>query len=98
MMLPLRKRKGRKTNNFMRTFAAIAYNEMLLNSRRISFYALIILFSAVGVLGWLKGPAVGLGWATNSDFYIARGLKAFPFLFGVPIFNAMIMGDAVIRD
>src|ERR1041384_5474384 len=84
--------------NSVRTFAAIAYNEVLLNSKRIAPYALIILFNGVAVLGWGKGPAVALGWATNSDFYIARGLKAFSFLFGLPIFNAVIMGDAMIRD
>src|SRR5689334_10814171 len=86
------------TTNPMRTFIAIAYNEVLLNSKRVAPYALMILFSALAVMGWIKGPAVALGWATNSDFYIARGLKAFSFLFGVPVFNAMIMGDAVIRD
>lgn len=86
------------TTNSMRTFIAIAYNEVLLNSKRVAPYALMILFSALAVMGWIKGPAVALGWATNSDFYIARGLKAFSFLFGVPVFNAMIMGDAVIRD
>src|SRR4030095_9051674 len=84
--------------NSISTFAAIAYNEVLFNSKRIAPYALIVLFSAVAVMGWIKGPAVALGWATNSDFYIARGLKAFSFLFGLPIFTAMIMGDAVIRD
>ena len=86
------------TTNSVRTFGAIAYNEVLLNSKRIAPYALMILFSALALMGWIRGPAVGLGWATNSDFYIARSLKAYSFLFGVPIFNAMIMGDAVIRD
>jgi len=84
--------------NSLRTSGAIAYNEVLLNSKRVAPYALIVLFIGVAVLGWVRGPAMALGWATNSDFYIARGLKAFSFLFGVPIFNAMIMGDAVIRD
>ena len=80
------------------TFGAVFQNEVLLNSRRIAPYALIILFSATAVMGWSKGPAVALGWATNSDFYIARSLKAFSFLFGLPLFNAVIMGDSVIRD
>lgn len=44
------------------------------------------------------GPAVRLGWATNSDFYIVRNLLAFSFLLGLPIFNAVIMSDPVIRD
>ena len=79
-------------------FGAVFWNEVLLNSRRVAPYALMILFSAAAVMGWARGPAVALGWATNSDFYIARGLKAFSFLFGLPIFNAVIMGDPVIRD
>jgi len=86
------------TTNSVRTFRAIAYNEVLLNSKRVAPYAVMILFSALAVMGWSRGPAVALGWATNSDFYIARSLKAYSFLFGVPIFNAMIMGDAIIRD
>src|ERR1043166_5714493 len=86
------------TPNPVRTFRAIAYNEVLLNSKRVAPYAVMILFSALAVMGWSRGPAVALGWATNSDFYIARSLKAYSFLFGVPIFNAMIMGDAIIRD
>jgi ABC-2 type transport system permease protein len=82
----------------MRKFTAIVFNEVQLNSRRVAPYALMILFSALAVMGWARGPAVAFGWATNSDFYIARSLKAYSFLFGVPIFNAMIMGDAIIRD
>ena len=79
-------------------FGAIFQNEVRVNSKRVAPYALMILFIATAVMGWAKGPAVALGWATNSDFYIARGLKAFSFLFGLPIFNAIIMGDPVIRD
>ena len=84
--------------NSVSTFTAIAYNEVLLNSKRIAPYALIVVCSAVAVMGWVKGPAVALGWATNSDFYIARGLKAFSFLLGPPIFTAVGMGDPVIKD
>jgi|GEM_PF-455094 len=80
------------------SFGAIFQNEVLLNSKRIAPYAMIVLFSATAVFGWGKGPAGALGWATNSDFYIARGLKAFSFLFGLPIFNAVVMGDPVIKD
>src|SRR5258708_1271038 len=58
----------------------------------------MILFSANAVLWWGWGPAVALGWATNSDYYIARNLLAFSFLLGLPIFNAVIMGDPVLRD
>jgi ABC-type transport system involved in multi-copper enzyme maturation permease subunit len=79
-------------------FVAVFQNEVLLASKRVAPYVLMILFSSAAVMGWARGPAVALGWATNSDFYIARGLKAFSFLFGLPIFNAVIMGDPVIRD
>src|SRR6185503_20151715 len=84
--------------NSVSTFAAIAYNEVLLDSKRVAPYALMVVCSAVAVMGWVKGPAVALGWATNSDFYIARGLKAFSFLLGPPLFTAVIMGDPVIKD
>ena len=80
------------------TFGAVFWAEVLINSKRIAPYVLMILFAANGVLWWGWGPAVGLGWATNSDFYIVRNLQAFSFLLGLPIFNAVIMGDPVIRD
>jgi ABC-2 type transport system permease protein len=82
----------------LRTFAAIAYNEALLNSKRVAPYVLMVLFAGNALLWWAKGPAGALGWATNSDFYISRSLKAFSFLLGLPLFNAVIMGDPVIRD
>src|SRR3989441_4212335 len=85
-------------NPFQTPFAAIFQNEVLLNAKRIAPYALMVLFSANAVLWWGWGPAVRLGWATNSDYYIARNLLAFSFLLGLPIFNAVIMGDPVIRD
>src|SRR6266849_6186415 len=85
-------------NPFQTRVAAIFQNEVLLNSKRIAPYALMILFSANAVLWWGWGPAVALGWATNSDYYIARNLLAFSFLLGLPIFNAVIMGDPVLRD
>src|SRR5437588_7179533 len=89
----------RKMRSPLKTqFAAIFINEVLLNSKRIAPYALIVLFSATAVMCWGRGPAVALGWATNSDFYIARSLKAFSFLLGLPVFTAVIMGDPVIRD
>ena len=46
----------------------------------------------------LGSQPIALGWATNSDFYIVRNLLGFSFLLGLPIFNAVIMGDPVIRD
>src|SRR5256885_3713420 len=86
------------TNPFQSRFAAIFFNEVLLNSKRVAPYLLMLLFSANAILWWHSGPAIELGWATNSDFYIARNLKGFSFLLGLPVFNAVIMGDAVIRD
>src|SRR5687767_14549545 len=79
-------------------FAAVFQTEVLLNSKRVAPYALMILFAAHAVLWWSHGPAVKLGWATNSDFYITRNLLGFSFLLGLPIFNAVIMCDPVIRD
>lgn len=79
-------------------FGSVFQNEVLLNSKRVAPYVLMILFAAHAVLWWGKGPAVGLGWATNSDYYIFRNLIGFSFLLGLPIFNAVIMGDPVIRD
>ena len=78
-------------------FGAVFQNEVLLNSKRVAPYALMILFAAYAVLLWGHGPAVRLGWATNSDFYIVRNLLAVSFL-AFPIFNAVIMCDPVIRD
>ena len=57
-----------------------------------------ILFAGNALLWWGWGPAVKLGWATNSDYYIVRNLLGFSFLLGLPIFNAVIMGDPVVRD
>lgn len=86
------------TNPFQTRFAAIFQNEVLLSAKRVAPYALMVLFSANAVLWWGWGPAVRLGWATNSDYYIARNLQGFSFILGLPIFNAVIMGDSVIRD
>jgi ABC-type transport system involved in multi-copper enzyme maturation permease subunit len=79
-------------------FFAIFRNEVLLNTRRVAPYLLMVLFGANAILWWGWGPAVRLGWATNSDYYITRNLQGFSFLLGLPIFNAVIMGDPVIRD
>ena len=85
-------------NPFRTPFVAVFQNEVLLNSKRVAPYALIILFVGHALLWWAKGPAVKLGWATNSDYYIVRNLLGFSFLLGLPIFNAVVMGDPVIRD
>ena len=85
-------------SNPLRTpFVAVFQNEVLLNSKRVAPYALALLFVANAVLWWAR-PAVKFGWATNSDWYIVRNILAFSFLLGLPIFNAVIMGDPVIRD
>ena len=85
--------------NPLRTpFVAVFQNEVLLNSKRVAPYALMILFAAHALVWWAWGPAVRLGWATNSEYYIVRNLLGFSFLLGLPIFNAVIMGDPVIRD
>src|SRR6266404_1799438 len=84
-------------NPFQTRFGAIFQNEVLLNRKRAAPYALMILFAAYAVLLWGRGPAVALGWATNSDFYIARNLLGFSFL-ALPILDAIIMGDPMIRD
>jgi ABC-type transport system involved in multi-copper enzyme maturation permease subunit len=78
-------------------FVAVFQNEIMLNSKRVAPYALMILFIANAVLWWAR-PAVKFGWATNSDWYIVRNLLGFSFLLGLPIFNAVIMADPVIRD
>ncbi|HEX6284527.1 MAG TPA: hypothetical protein VFZ71_06615 [Pyrinomonadaceae bacterium] len=85
-------------NPFQTPFAAVFWNEVLLNKKRVAPYALMILFASNAVLWWRWGPAFGRGWATNSDFYIYRNLSAFNFLLGLPIFTAIIMGDPVVRD
>jgi ABC-type transport system involved in multi-copper enzyme maturation permease subunit len=79
-------------------FAAIFRNEVLLNSKRIAPYALMILFAANAALWCAAGAAVHHGWATNSDFYIHRNFAGFTFITGLPLFTALIMGDPVIRD
>ena len=78
-------------------FVAVFQNEVLLNSKRVAPYALMLIFSATALMGLGMGPAIELGWATNSDFFISRTLKGFSFLW-LPIFNAVIVGDAVTRD
>jgi len=85
-------------NPLQTRFGAIFVNEILINSKRVAPYALMVLFSANAILWWGWGPAVQRGWATNSDFYIARNMGGFSIILGLPIFTAVIMGDPVIRD
>lgn len=78
-------------------FGVIFQNEVLLNSKRIAPYALMIFFSSNAVL-WTSA-AIQFGWAINSDFYIARNYGGFAFgILGLPLFAAVIMADPVIRD
>ena len=85
-------------NSSYTSFAAIFWNEFLLNTKRVAPYVLMLLFGANAVLWWGWGPAVALGWATNSDFYIHRNFGGFAIILGLPIFNAIIMGGPVIGD
>ena len=80
------------------TFGAVFQAEVVFNAKRIVPYALVVLFAANAVLWWGWGPARALGWATNSEYYIVRNLTGFSIILGLPIFNAVIMGDPVIRD
>ena len=78
-------------------FGVIFQNEVLLNSKRIAPYALMIFFSSNAVL-WTSA-AIHFGWAINSDFYIVRNYSGFTFgILGLPLFAAVIMADPVIRD
>jgi ABC-2 type transport system permease protein len=83
---------------FHTPFAAVFANEVLLSVKRVAPYVLMALFAANALLWWARGPAAARGWATNSDFYIQRNTGGFSFLLGLPIFTAIIMGDAVLRD
>ena len=85
-------------NPFHTAFAAVFCNEVLLNSKRVAPYVLMVLFAANATLWWGWGPAVARGWATNSDFYIRRNLLGFSFILGLPIFTAIMMGNVVVRD
>jgi ABC-2 type transport system permease protein len=84
--------------SFYTSFAAVFTNEVRLSTKRVAPYVLIVLFAANKLLWWAKGPAVGLGWATNSDFNISRDYAGFCFLLGLPIFTGIIMGDPIVRD
>ena len=85
-------------NPFQTPFAAVFWNEVLVNTKRVAPYALMIFFSSNAILWWGWGPAVARGWATNSDFYIYRNTSGFNFVLGLPIFTAIMMGDPVLRD
>lgn len=79
-------------------FAAIFQNELILNSKRVAPYALMILFTANALLWWGWSAAATYGWAINNEYNIVRNLGGFMLAWGLPLFNALIMGDPVIRD
>jgi ABC-2 type transport system permease protein len=83
--------------NSIRTFIAIAYNEVLLNSKRVAPYVVALLSAGNAVLWWGWGPATGRNMATNSDAFIAGVLPFFCFLFQ-PLLAMIIMADPTIRD
>lgn len=80
-----------------RTFAAIVYNEALLNTKRVAPYVMAMLCGGNALLWWGWGPATGRGVATNSDFFIAGVLPFYSFM-TLPLFTAVLMADPVIRD
>lgn len=75
---------------------AIIRAELLFNSRRIAPWALMALFAGNAALWW-GSASVFYGWAPNSDYYIVRLYTGFSVA-TLPLFNAMLMGDAVLRD
>lgn len=83
---------------FSTPFGAIFQTEVLFNLKRVTPYALMIIFSANAIMWWGWGAAIGRGWAVNSDFYIMRLFLGFSFITGLPLFIALMMGDPVIRD
>lgn len=76
--------------------ATIIRAEILFNSRRVATWALMALFAGNAALWW-GSASVYYGWAPNSDYYIIRLYTGFSVA-TLPLFNAMLMGDAVLRD
>ncbi len=78
-------------------FGAICVNEARLNAKRIAPYFMAMLCAANGVLWWGWGPALGRGWAVNSDFFITGALPKYSFM-TLPLFTALFMADPIIKD
>lgn len=88
---------------------AIFQNEVLLNSKRIAPYVLM-LFSVFNAVLWSTGLGAtyygkeviakyGRLWASNSDYYISHHFGGYALgIFGLPIFAALIMAEPVRRD
>jgi ABC-2 type transport system permease protein len=96
-------------NPFHTRFAAVFQNEVLLNSRRVAPYVLM-LFAVFNAVLWSAGLGAtyygqevlakyGRLWATNSDYYITHNFGGYALgIFGLPIFAALIMAEPVRRD
>lgn len=78
-------------------FGAVFRTEVLLNSKRVAPYLMLLLFGANAWLWTAKGAAAYYGWTTNGDYFIVRNLIGFSF-FTLPLFTALVMGDPVGRD
>jgi hypothetical protein len=83
--------------NSLRTFAAIAYNEVLLNSKRVAPYVMALLCGGNALLWWGWGPASGRGIAYEQRLLHCRRSPRYSFM-TLPLFTAVIMADPVIRD
>jgi hypothetical protein len=78
-------------------FATIFQTEVMLNTKRVAPYVMVLLFGGNALLWWGWGPAESRGIATNSDVFIVAASIVFSFM-TLPLFTAVIMGDPVIRD
>ncbi len=95
--------------SFLAPFGAIFQNEVLLNSKRVAPYVLM-LFSIFNAALWSLGQGssyygqellakYGRLWAPNSDYYISHHFGGYALgIFGLPIFAALIMAEPVRRD
>jgi ABC-2 type transport system permease protein len=82
---------------FPAPFSAIFKNEVRLSGKRIAPYFMGLLCAANGVLWWGWGPALGRGWAVNSDFFITGVLPKYSFM-TLPLFTALFMADPIVKD
>jgi ABC-type transport system involved in multi-copper enzyme maturation permease subunit len=90
-------------------FFAVFQNELLLSSRRVAPYVLM-LFSIFNAALWSLGQGssyygqellrkYGTLWSINSDYYISHHFGGYALgIFGLPLFTAVIMAEPVRRD
>lgn len=90
-------------------FFAVFQNELLLSSRRVAPYVLM-LFSIFNAALWSLGQGssyygqellrkYGTLWSINSDYYISHHFGGYAVgIFGLPLFAAVIMAEPVRRD